>query len=262
MADTGQGPTRTALITGASAGLGAEFARQLGAAGMNLVLVARRQEPMEVLARPLRVRHGIDTTLITADLSEPEAPRRLYDELAAKGIEVDYLINNAGAGGGNLLTDRDFSVHARYLQLMLLSVTELCHLFIPPMRERGFGRVINVSSVAGRIARSGGCLYGPIKAYLVQQSEELHLTVRGDGVNVSALCPGFTHTDFHAVAGKLEMKARSPKLLWYDADVVVREGIRAVERGRPVWVSGRLYRWLDPLFQSVFTRRLFRLTAP
>ena len=255
-------PRRTALITGASAGLGAEFARQLGAAGCHLVLVARRAEPMEVLARPLRLRHGIETTLISADLAERDAPGQIRDQLAERGIKVDYLVNNAGAAGGHLLDDPDFDTHARYLQLMMLSVAELCHLFIPAMRERGFGRVINVSSVAGRIPRAGGCLYGPSKAFLIHLSEELHLTVRQDGVNVSALCPGFTHTDFHAVAGKLEMKAKSPKLLWYDADLVVREGLVAVERGKPVWVSGRLYRWVDPLFQSVWTRRLFRMRAP
>lgn len=253
---------RRALITGASAGLGAEFARQLAAAGCDLVLVARRAERMEAIAAPLRERYGIETTLISADLAQREAPGQISAKLAERGIEVDYLINNAGAGSGDLLEDRDFEAHARYLELMMLSVAQLCHLFIPPMRERGFGRVINVASVAGRIPRAGGCLYGASKAFLVHLSEELHLTVGKDGVNVSALCPGFTHTEFHAVAGTLEMKAKSPKLLWYDADVVVREGLAAVERGKPVWLSGRLYRWLDPLFQSVWTRRLFRLTAP
>jgi len=254
-------PRRTALITGASAGLGAEFAGQLAEQGMNLVLVARREEQMESVAEPLRVRHGIETTLIGADLSEREAPARIHAELAERGVKVDYLINNAGASSGNLLKDRDFVVHARYLELMVLSVAHMCHLFVPGMQERGFGRVINVSSVAARVPRAGGCLYGPSKAYLVHMSEELHLTVRGDGVNVCALCPGFTHTEFHAVAGSLEMKANSPKILWYDADVVVREGLRAVERGKPVQISGRIYRFVDPFMQSVWTRWLFRRMA-
>src|SRR6056297_3362656 len=141
---------RTALITGASAGLGAEFARQLAAAGCDLVLVARRAEHMEAIAAPLRDRYGVDTTLISADLAEREAPGRIQTDLAERGIEVDYLINNAGAGSGDLLEDRDFEAHARYLELMMLSVAQLCHLFIPAMRQRGFGRVINVASVAGR----------------------------------------------------------------------------------------------------------------
>lgn len=252
---------RTALITGASAGLGAEFARQLGARGFNLVLVARRRERLETLARPLRHRHGIETTLLEADLSERAAPAAIQQQLDEQGVQVDYLINNAGSGGGNLLNDRDFEAHARYLELMVLSVAHMCHLFVPSMQDRGFGRVINVASVAARIPRSGGCIYGPSKAFLVNMSEELHLTTRRQGVNVSALCPGFTHTEFHAVAGKMEMKAKSPGFLWYDADVVVREGLRAVEKGKPVQVSGRIYRLLDPLFQSVWTRRLFRLSG-
>ena len=127
------------------------------------------------------------------------------------------------------------------------------------MRERGCGRVINIASVAGRIPRGGNCNYGPSKAWVIALSEELALTVAADGVKVCALCPGFTHTEFHQRAGLMEMKNTLPKWFWYDADVVVRDGLRAVERGRSVYLSGRLYRWLDPLFQSLLTRRFFRL---
>jgi short-subunit dehydrogenase len=125
------------------------------------------------------------------------------------------------------------------------------------MQARGFGRVINVASVAGRLPRSGGCNYGPSKAWVIALSEELAMTVAKDGVLVSALCPGFTHTEFHQRAGLMDMKNSMPGWLWYDADVVVREGLRAVERGKRVYLSGRLYRWVDPFFQSVWTRRLF-----
>jgi hypothetical protein len=125
------------------------------------------------------------------------------------------------------------------------------------MCERGYGRVVNVASVAGRIGRPGGCNYGPSKAYLIALSEELQLTVKHRGVNVTALCPGFTHTDFHATAGMQATKDAMPRWLWYNADVVVRDAIRGVERGKAVVISGRLYRWLDPLMQSVWTRRLF-----
>jgi uncharacterized protein len=254
-------PRRTALITGASAGLGAEFARQLAARNYDLVLVARRHDRLEAVAAEVRDRHGVHTTLIAADLSERAAPVAIQRQLEAEGIAVDYLVNNAGAAGGTLLGPLDFADHARYMELMVVSVAHLCHLFVPPMLARGWGRVINVASVAGRIPRGGDCMYGPAKAYLVHLSEELQLTVAAAGVNVCALCPGFTHTEFHDVAGMQAMKQRTPRWIWYDADVVVREGLRAVERGRSVHVSGRLYRWLDPLFQSVWTRRLFRVRA-
>ena len=171
-------------------------------------------------------------------------------------------MNNAGVAGPHLLEDRDWSAQARFFELMMLSVAQLCHRFIPPMRERGFGRVINVSSFAGRLARPAGANYGPAKAYLVALSEELALLLKGSGVHVSALCPGFTHTEFHEAAGLMDMKRGLPGFLWYDAATVVRDGIEAVERGRAIRVSGRIYRWLDPLAQSVWVRPLLKALAP
>ena len=144
----------------------------------------------------------------------------------------------------------------------MISVAQLCHRFVPGMVERGFGRVVNVASFAGRIARPAGANYGPAKAYLIALSEELALMLRGTGVHVSALCPGFVHTDFHETAGLQEMKRRLPGFVWYDAETVVREGLDAVERGKPIQVSGRLYRWLDPLAQSVWLRPLLKALAP
>ena len=179
----------------------------------------------------------------------------------SSGWQVSWLINNAGVAGPDLLKDRDWTAQQTFFQLMMLSVADLCHRVIPDMAERGYGRVINVASVAARVPRSGGCNYGPAKAYLVALSEELNLTVAAQGVHVSALCPGFTHTDFHETAGLMAMKNNMANWLWYNADVVVRDAIKGVEAGKPVVVSGRLYRWLDPIFQSVWTRRLLRIKA-
>lgn len=223
------------------------------------MLVARRQDKLEETADEIRSRHGVTATAIAADLADPGAPESIVASLGAQQLTVDFLVNNAGAGGPGLL-EEDWPAQRRYLELMMTSVAHMCHLFVPPMRDRGFGRVINVASVAGRIARAGDTNYGPTKAYVVALSEGLAATLKGTGVNVTALCPGFTHTDFHETAGLMEMKAGSPGFLWYDADVVVREALRAVERGRPIQVSGRLYRLLDPFMQSVWTRPLFRLS--
>ena len=254
--------SKTALITGASAGLGAEFARQLAQQGYNLVLVARRLEKLNTLADDLCGEHpDLTVTCIAADLSDKAAPQQIFAQTQSLGINIDFLINNAGAAGPELLTDTPWQTHADYLQLMMLSVTELCHLFVPGMMTRGFGRVINVASVAGRIARGGDCHYGPSKNYLVALSEGMGLTVKAKGVHVSALCPGFTHTDFHAEGEMAEMKAATPGFIWYSAETVVREGLQAVERGKLVCVSGRLYRWLDPFLQSKLTRWLFRQAA-
>lgn len=254
--------SRTALITGASAGLGVEFARQLAAQGTNLVLVARRADKLAEVAADLSSRHGVDVHTMSADLTEPSAPDTLFDFTRNNGLEIDYLVNNAGSAGPHLFEEQAWGPQAAFLELMMTSVSHLCHLFIPPMRARGFGRVINVSSFAGRLARPAGGHYGPSKAYLIALSEELALMLEGSGVLVSALCPGFTHTDFHAAAGMTEMKNALPDFLWYDAETVVREGLRAVERGKPIMVSGRLYRWLDPLAQSVWIRPLIKRFAP
>ena len=255
-------PKRTALITGASAGLGVEFADQLGAQGYELILVARRKEKLEEVASTLSKRHGVPVHTTSADLSDADAPAELAAWTKAEGLEVDYLINNAGSAGPQLFEEEDWAPQAAFLQLMMTSVTQLCHHFVPPMKERGFGRVLNVSSFAGRIARAAGGHYGPSKAYLVALSEELALMLDGTGVQVSALCPGFTHTDFHEVAGMEDMKKGLPDFLWYDASTVVREGLDALERGRPIHVSGRLYRWLDPITQSVLFRPLLKAAAP
>ena len=250
-----------ALITGASAGLGEEFARQLAAMRKPLILVARREERLQSIAASLRKQHDIQVEIITADLSVPHAAEDIANVCASKGWQVEWLVNNAGIAGPDLLKDRDWQAQQTFFQLMMLSVADLCHRFVPKMADRGFGRVINVASVAARIPRSGGCNYGPAKAYLVAMSEELHLTVASSGVNVSALCPGFTHTDFHEPAGLMEVKDKMAKWLWYDAKVVVKDALDGVQRGKAVVVSGRLYRWLDPIFQSIWTRRFFRIKA-
>lgn len=249
-------------MTGASAGLGAEFADQLAGRGFDLLLAARREERLAQLAGELAERHGVSVATCAADLADPGAPAKIEAFARERGIAVDYLVNNAGSAGPHLLEDRDWQSQAAFLELMMVSVAQMCHRFVPPMRERGWGRVVNVSSFAGRLARPAGANYGPAKAYLVALSEELALELADSGVHVCALCPGFTHTDFHAAAGLMAMKRSLPSFVWYDAATVVREGIEAVERGRSVHVSGRLYRWLDPLAQSVWLRPLLKALAP
>ncbi len=246
---------RFALITGASAGLGAEFANQLAAQQINLVLAARRIEPMQELADRLADQHGITVEVLRCDLSDHLAPRQLAEAIGELGIHVDFLINNAGSAGPDLLAVRDWLAHRAYQELMMTSVAALCHEFIPGMQQRGFGRVANVASVAGRFIRPGDYSYGPTKAYLIALSESM-ANLRADGVHVTALCPGFTHTDFHASDELSAMKAGTPDFIWYDAEVVVRDGLRAVGKGRSIYTSGRLYRWLDPLLQIGPLRRL------
>lgn len=252
------GEQRTALITGASAGLGVEFARQLAANGFALVLVARRRGRLEQLAAELRTQYATKVHVLAKDLADPAAPHELVAELVELGLHIDLLVNNAGAAGPDLLTDRDWRAHERYQQLMMTTAAALTHLLVPSMRARGFGRVLNVASMAGRLMRANDTTYGPAKAWLIAQSEALAATLRGSGVLVMALCPGFTRTEFHAEPHMHELRDAIPGWLWYDANLVVREGLVALERGRVVYASGRLYRWVDPLTQWAITRWLLR----
>jgi len=251
--------SRTALITGASAGLGVEFARQLADRGYALVLVARRAEKLDEVAGDLRQRYPVNVSTLVADLADPAAPAEIYRQL--QGVEVSFLVNNAGSAGPDLLADRDWSKQADFLQLMMISAAHLCHLFMPAMIDRGFGRVVNVSSMAARFIRAGDTNYGPSKAYMVALAEGLAGSTQGADVKVSALCPGFTHTDFHQAADMMEMKNSLPEFLWYDAQTVVREGLKALEQGRTVFCSGRLYRVLDALTQFGPTRWLLKRTV-
>jgi len=253
--------TGRALITGASAGLGAEFARQLANSGRDLILVARRTEPMEKLARSLSDDYGVAVEVIQEDLSETIATSRLFAAVNERGLQVDYLINNAGSVGPDLLQGRDWPAQQKYIELMMTSVAGMCHHFIPPMLERGFGRVLNVASVAGQVSLAGDTSYGPSKAYLIALSKGLAATIRDRGVHVLALCPGFTHTEFHATDELAKMKRGSPSFVWYDADVVVREGLAALEKGKAVYNSGRLYRYLVPVLRSVFGQWLMGKTG-
>lgn len=250
-----------ALITGASAGFGREFARQLAAKGKNLVLVARRVEPMQALGAELRERHGVEVEIVQGDLSEPGTPARIHEFTAARDIHVDTLVNNAGSAGPDLLAEGGWQRQQAHLALMMTSVALMCHLFVPAMRQRGYGRVVNVASVAGIVTTPGDCNYGPTKSYLIALSRALSDTVKQDGVHVLALCPGFTHTDFHQSEDLAKMKAALPAFLWYDADVVVGEGLDALERGRSVYISGRIYRYLVPVLRFPLTRALMRATG-
>jgi short-subunit dehydrogenase len=237
-----------ALVTGASAGIGAEFARQLAAEGLGLVLTARRVDRLEALAKDLRSRHGVEVACIRADLADPQAPARLFDDCTQRGLAIDVLVNNAGYGVTGSFLSRPWPVHADFIQVLMTAPAELCHRFLPAMRERGRGRIINVASLAGHVpAPAGHTLYAASKAYLIKFSQALALENRAYGVKVCALCPGFTHSEFHDVTGTREQMKSMPRWLWMDADEVVRDGLAAVARGESIHISGRVNRAIKAL---------------
>jgi len=241
---------RRALITGASAGIGAEFARQLAACGHALVLTARRADRLAALAEELKSAHGVQVDCIAADLANPHTPAALCDELARRHLDIDVLINNAGYGVPGSLRSQPWQVHADFIQVLITAPTELTWRLLPGMRERSYGRIVNVASLAGHVpAPAGHTLYAASKAYLIKFSQALSLENRGTGVNVCALCPGFTYSEFHDVTGSRQLVSQMPKWLWMHTDRVVREGLAAVERGDAVYIPGRINRTIKGLIK-------------
>lgn len=237
-----------ALVTGASAGIGAAFARELAARGYDLVLTARRTERLEALAAELNTVHGSDSTILTADLNLPGTPRQLVDALTERGLSVDLLVNNAGYGVPGYLCDQDWPVHRDFLQIMVSAPVELAWRLLPGMLDRGHGRILNIASVAGLIPGTAGhTLYAASKGFLVKFSQSLALEYRGRGVNTCAVCAGFTLSEFHDVNGARPLMNKMPKWIWLQADRVARDALDAVERGKVVQISGLLYKCIYAL---------------
>lgn len=240
---------RTALVTGASAGIGAALARVYAENGWDVILVARRAAPLDALARELIVDHGVTATVLTADLSDPDAPHQLSATLEQRGLTVDGLINNAGFSRTSGFLATPPADHAAMIDVMLTAPIALSRLLLPGMVERGFGRVLNVASLAGLMPATGGdTLYGPIKSFLIKASAGLHLELSGTGVHVTALCPGYTLTEFHDVNGsREEVSSAYPAWMWQTADHVARVGYAAVEANRPRVVPG----WRNTLLAAI-----------
>ena len=230
---------RWALVSGASAGIGEAFARALAAKGANVALTARRSERLDALAADLAREHAVDTRVIAADLAKPGAPDDIFRTLEAGGVGVDILINNAGFGLPGYYLDSEWPAHRDFIELMVTSYAHLVRLVLPGMKERGYGRIVQVASLAGLVPGSAGhTLYGASKAFLVSFSQSLAAECEGTGVKVSALCPGFTYSEFHDVNNSRALVSKLPKYMFMDAAPVVEGALRAVENAHVVYVPG------------------------
>lgn len=183
---------------------------------------------------------GAAVAVIPEDLADPAAPQRLFEAIRARGLSVDGLANNAGFSRTAGFLETDPAEHAAMIRVMLTAPVELARLFAPDMVARGYGRILNVASLAGRMPATGGdTLYGPIKSFLIKASQGLHLELRGTGVHVTALCPGYTLTEFHDANGtRAEVSAAYPGWMWQSAEHVARVGYEAVEANRPSVTPG------------------------
>jgi short-subunit dehydrogenase len=222
------------LITGASGGIGEAFARRLAARGKDLILAARSEEKLHTLACELESQYAVQAHVIAADLSRPGSAGALHAETERRGLAVDLLVNNAGFAKGGAFGELPFDQQAEMVRLNVNTLVELSRLYLPAMRERRRGGIINVASTAAFQPVPYMAVYGATKAFVLSFSEALAEEVAADGVAVMALCPGATATGFQKRAGVwegLEASMASP-------DRVVADGLRAFERGRRYFVQG------------------------
>jgi uncharacterized protein len=233
---------RTALVTGASSGLGAAFARRLAAEGWDLILVARRTERLERLAAELTAAHGIAARAVTADLAVDADVGRL-EALIRETPTLELLVNNAGFGTGRTFVNVPLEKHLAMHAVHNLAPVRLSYAALEVMRPQGRGGIINVSSVAAFLAMAGSASYSATKAHLVVFSRSLHREVKHRGLTVQALCPGFMTTELHDVPDLEKLRHSGvPKFLWLKPEKVVDRSLAALAKRRSICVPGLTYK--------------------
>ncbi len=226
------------LVTGASSGIGAEFARQLAARGMHCVLVARRRDRLQALAQELQTAHGIRCEIVSADLSQPHAARELLAEVSRRGVAVELLVNNAGFGMVSSLEETDIGRALELIQVNVTCLTELTLATAKEMVRRGHGGIINIGSIVSFHPMASMGVYAASKAYVLHFSEALWAELRPRGITVTTLCPGTTRTEFFEHSGVPGWAERNRG---QDVKTVVRTGLEAFDSGRqyvtPGWMN-------------------------
>ena len=212
--------------------------------GFDLVITARREDRLRAVASAARARAWPARARDRRrDLSSRHAAAQLCAEIASRGLTIDALVNNAGYGVPGTYVASPWERHEAMLQVMVTACRELTHRLLPGMIERGYGRIINVASLAGLVpAPAGHTLYAATKAFVIKFSEALAHEGKPHGVHVTALCPGFTLSEFHDVTGTREQMSKLPAWMWMDAPTVARQGFDAVMAGTPIYINGRVNR--------------------
>jgi short-subunit dehydrogenase len=240
-----------ALVTGATSGIGESFTRLLASNKYNVVLVARDLPRLQERAQGLEAKYGIKTQVIQADLATDEGCLKVEKYILEN--QVDVLINNAGFGTSKAFTKSTLEIEQQLLDVLVRTPMRLMHVALPLMKQRNQGIIINVSSVAGYIA---GGSYSASKSYLTVLTESLHTELAATNVKVSALCPGFTRTEFHQ-RGKMSMKGL-PNFLWLNSDRLVEQSWKDAMKGKAVSVPGWQYKLLVFVVQTLVPRSLVR----
>ena len=250
-------PFTCALVTGASSGIGQEIAVQLGMSGVPLVLVARRVDRLEALAARFK-----SVEVIVADLSTTDGVAQVEARIVdSSKTPIDLVVNNAGFGSSGLMHEIDLERLSREVGVNILALTRLSHAAIKAMVPNGRGYLLNVSSVASFQPGPRAAVYSATKAYVTSLTEALHEELRGTGIRVTALCPGFTRTEFSDVSGTNSISSQVPNFAWLEATDVAREGLRAVTRGKALCIPGALYKGVSAFSNSSPRSLVRRITS-
>lgn len=228
---------KTALITGASAGIGNALAHEFAKDNWNLVLVARREEALEALADELGQRWQCQTQVVPCDLAKPGAARTLMDEIRSRNLEIDCLVNNAGRGHFGPFLEQDWEVNEETIALNVVTLTSLTHMFLKEMVERDFGYILNIASIAAFMPGPNLAVYHATKAYVLSLSEALSAELSGTGVSVTASCPGPTESEFFEKSGSTGVRALQLSPIMR-AEVVAAEAYSAMLSGKSTKVHG------------------------
>jgi short-subunit dehydrogenase len=256
-----KGESRTALITGASSGIGAAFARQLATMGYDLILVARREERLAALAAELQERHTTTAEVLAADLARSNDVKRVLKRITELD-DLDLLINNAGFGAPGSFAEVYLAPQLDMIRLHVIASVCLTRAALPGMIARRHGTIINVSSIAGLTPIPGSATYSATKAYLNIFSGALQAELRGTGVKVQALCPGFTHTEFHDTPTHRGFRrSRIPEILWISAEEVAEQSLGALNRHQVIFIPGFKNRLVAAAARSIPSSLLYLLRS-
>ena len=256
---------KNALITGASSGIGKDIAYIMAEKGINLVLLARREEALIKIKKDLESNFKIRVTVISSDLSQVSEYKKIHDECKRNDFMPDFLVNNAGYGTLDSFHKISYENHIKFINVLSTSVVSLTQLFIQNMLDNGFGRIINIASLAGFApASNSGGMYTAVKSMVIKHSEGIHKEYRDKNIFCCAVCPGFTHTEFHDQMG--DFKSSIPSFMWMDSKTVAKQAFNETMKGKDLFINGGVNKflaflmwltpkWLTDLYYALIMRK-------
>ena len=256
---------KNALITGASSGIGKDMAFVMAEKGINLVLLARRENILNEIKHDLEKKFQIKVLIIASDLSQITEYQRIHDECLNNDFSPDFLVNNAGYGTLDSFHKISYEDHIKFINVLSTSVIALTQLFLQNMLDKGFGRIINIASLAGFApASNSGGMYTAVKSMIIKHSEGIHKEYSNKNIFCCAVCPGFTHTEFHDQMG--DFKRSIPSFMWMDSKTVAEQAFNETMKGKDLFINGGINKflaflmwltpkWLTNLYYKVIMRK-------